>query len=98
MRHVHRYRHYYSIYAEWLGCICRRFPAMAGNVPFLMKDRNRHHYSVHAGWLGCVCGRISRNDRQRSFPDEGCGSFCCISLFAEAGGSKSIPLCQTQLM
>ncbi len=31
---------YYN-YPKWLGGVCRRaggFPAMAGNVPFLMKD------------------------------------------------------------
>ena len=36
--HIHQHRHYYPIYAEWLGCLGRGVPAMAGNVPFLMKD------------------------------------------------------------
>jgi uncharacterized membrane protein YkgB len=38
LRHIRRYRHYHSVYARWLGCVCRRLPAMTGNVPFLMKD------------------------------------------------------------
>ena len=49
----------------------------------------RHYYSIHAEWLGCVCRRISCNGRQRSFPDEGCGALCYISLFAEAGCDES---------
>ena len=50
---------------------------------------DRHHYSIYAEWLGCVCRRVSGNGRQRSFPNERRRSFCCISLFAEAGRSKS---------
>lgn len=34
--------------------------------------------------------RVSRNGWQRSFPDEGCGSLCCISLFAKAGRRESV--------
>src|SRR3984893_5553098 len=49
---------------------------------------DRHYYSIYAGWLGCVCRRVSSNGGQRSFPHEGCGSLCCISLFAEAGCSE----------
>ena len=52
--------------------------------------RDRHHYSIHARWLGCVCRRVSGNDRQRSFPYEGCGSSCCIILFAQAGCNESV--------
>ncbi len=26
MRYIHLYRHYYSVHAEWLGRVCRRFP------------------------------------------------------------------------
>jgi uncharacterized membrane protein YkgB len=36
--HIHNDHHNYSIYARWLGCIRRWFPAMTDNVPFLMKD------------------------------------------------------------
>jgi hypothetical protein len=47
-----------------------------------------NHYN-YPEWLGGVCRRVSRNGWQRSFPDEGCGSLCCISLFAEAGRRES---------
>jgi hypothetical protein len=48
-----------------------------------------NHYN-YPEWLGGVCRRVSRNGWQRSFPDEGCGSLCCISLFAEAGRRESV--------
>jgi Protein of unknown function, DUF417 len=51
---------------------------------------DHHYYSIYAEWLGCVCRRVSSNGWQRSFPYEGCGSSCCISLFAEAGCSESV--------
>jgi hypothetical protein len=39
---------------------------------------DRHDYPIYAGRVGCVCRRLSRNDRQRSFPDEGSGSFYSV--------------------
>jgi hypothetical protein len=48
-----------------------------------------NHYN-YPEWLGGVCRRVSRNGWQGSFPDEGCGSLCCISLFAEAGRRESV--------
>src|ERR1700736_428254 len=48
-----------------------------------------NHYN-YPEWLGNVCRRVSRNGWQGSFPDEGCGSLCCISLFAEAGRRESV--------
>ena len=54
---------------------------------YLHYDCNDH--PIHAEWLGCVGGWVSSNDRQRSFPNEGCGPFCCISLFAETRCIKS---------
>jgi hypothetical protein len=52
--------------------------------------RDRHDYPIHAEWLGCLCRRVSSHGWQRSVPDEGCGSFGCISLFAEAGCRESV--------
>jgi uncharacterized membrane protein YkgB len=46
-------------------------------------------------WLGCVCRRVSSNGGQRSFPHEGCGSLCRISLFAEAGCTEGLTFHQT---
>jgi hypothetical protein len=51
---------------------------------------DRHYYSIYAKWLGCVCRRVSSNGGQRSFPHEGCGSLCCISLFAKAGCTEGL--------
>src|ERR1700730_10795059 len=48
-----------------------------------------NHYN-YPEWLGGVCRRDSRNGWQGSFPDEGCGSLCCISLFAEAGRRERV--------
>ena len=58
---------------------------------------DRHYYSIHAEWLGCLCRRVSSNGWQRSFPYEGCSSFCCISLFAEAGCSESVTFCRAEM-
>ena len=52
-------------------------------LPFC-NDRDRHHHSIHAGRLGRGC-RFPGDERQCGFPDEGCGSSCCLVLFAEAG-------------
>src|SRR6266436_4722361 len=54
--------------------------------------RDRHYYSLYARWLGGLGRRVSRHGWQRAFPDEGCGSSCCISLFAEAGCRESVPV------
>ncbi len=43
------------------------------------------HYSVHAEWMGCCRWRISRNERQHSFSDEGRRASGRIILFAQAG-------------
>ena len=51
---------------------------------------DRHYYSIYAEWMGCICRRVSRNGWQRSFPYEGCGSLCSISLFAEAGCTEGL--------
>jgi hypothetical protein len=56
---------------------------------------DRHYYSIYAEWLGCICRRVSSNGWQRSFPHEGRGSLCCISLFAEAGCTEGLTFRQT---
>jgi len=46
------------------------------------------------GWAASA-GGFSSNGGQRSFPHEGCGSLCCISLFAEAGCTEGLTFHQT---
>jgi hypothetical protein len=43
---------------------------------------------IYAEWLGSNCRSIGW---QRSFPYEGCGSFCCISLFTAHQHGSSLP-------
>src|SRR5260370_4442416 len=45
---------------------------------------------MHSGGRGRGC-RVPRNERQRRFPDEGCGSSGCLVLFAEAGRRARVP-------
>jgi uncharacterized membrane protein YkgB len=44
-------------------------------------------WAVSAGGFPAMAGNV---------PYEGCGSFCCISLFAEAGCSESVTFRQAQ--
>ena len=62
---------------------CATFIMTVTIIPFMPK------------WLGCVCRRVSSNGGQRSFPHEGCGSLCCISLFAEAGCTEGVTFRRT---
>src|SRR5205807_3225287 len=55
-------------------------------LPFC-NDRDRHHHSIHAGRLGRGC-RLPGNERQRGFPDEGCGSARGVVLLGQAGSSE----------
>jgi hypothetical protein len=49
---------------------------------------DRYDYPIHAEWLGGFRWRISRDDRQRFLPDEGCRSSGRIVLLAKTGCSE----------
>jgi hypothetical protein len=78
----------------WRSPILRILEQKIGDsrCPRLMRHihNDRHYHSLYAGWLGRVGRRFSSNDWQRSLPYEGCGAFCCVSLFAETGCIESV--------
>ena len=51
---------------------------------------NDHDYSIYPECLGRVCRRISCDDRNRCFPDEGSRSLGCIRVSAAAGCCESV--------
>jgi hypothetical protein len=60
-------------------------PARAGDLPKrvwraaeTLAMLSENPYGLR--WAAVVCRRVSSNGWQRSFPYEGCGSFCYISL------------------
>ncbi len=55
-----------------------------GILGYRYLHRNGHNHSVYAGRLGRCYGLLSRDDGQRSVPDEVCRAACSIVASSEA--------------